>query len=268
MKKLIEFLKDNVNTNSELPYSLISSFKEQYIVDVPISKPLLVFVLKGTKHLGKNDEIIIEAGNFIFLSNSIDLDMRNIPNREEYLAMLIEFEYGDFKSFALNSKTSKKSIQGEITESLVSTLLQFVEWANFAPRSMWNFRREEILHFLNYLGPEDVSSIFSLPSLSHKVEALFNEDQIKDIGVDFVCAQLGVSESTLRRKLKQEGSSFQEIKDRSRLGKALFLIQTTREPVGIIAGMCGFQSQSRFTEKFKKHFKITPTELRNTRVKD
>jgi AraC-like DNA-binding protein len=35
-----------------------------------------------------------------------------------------------------------------------------------------------------------------------------------------------------------------------------------------VAERCGYQSQSRFTDKFKQFFGVTPTELRKTRMRD
>lgn len=75
-----------------------------------------------------------------------------------------------------------------------------------------------------------------------------------------------MSESTLRRKLKSELTSVQEIKDKTRQGLALHLLQTTQYSIGIIAEKCGYQSQSRFTERFKKHFGLTPSDLRKTKM--
>ena len=77
-----------------------------------------------------------------------------------------------------------------------------------------------------------------------------------------------MSESTLRRKLKAEGTSLQEIKDQSRLGLGLHLLQTTQDPITLIAEKCGYQSQSRFTNRFKGRFGLTPSELRKTKMED
>jgi len=75
-----------------------------------------------------------------------------------------------------------------------------------------------------------------------------------------------MSESTLRRKLKAEGTSIQEIKDQTRMGFGLHLLQTTKKSISIIAQECGYQSQSRFTSRFKDRFGLTPTELRKTKL--
>jgi transcriptional regulator GlxA family with amidase domain len=62
--------------------------------------------------------------------------------------------------------------------------------------------------------------------------------------------------------------NLQDIKDRARLSLGLHLLQTTVEPIGIVAEKCGYHSQSRFTERFKTHFGLTPSELRKTKMTD
>jgi AraC-like DNA-binding protein len=89
-----------------------------------------------------------------------------------------------------------------------------------------------------------------------------------ELTIDIICEHLLMSESKLRRKLKLEGTSVQEIKDQARLGLALHLLQTSSNSIGVIADKCGYQSQSRFTERFKKRFGLTPSELKKTKMTD
>jgi AraC-like DNA-binding protein len=84
--------------------------------------------------------------------------------------------------------------------------------------------------------------------------------------MEYICQQLAMSESTLRRKLKSEGTTIQDIKDQVKLGLGLHLLQTTLDPIGIIAQKSGYYSQSKFTERFKRRFGLTPSELRKTRM--
>ncbi len=76
-----------------------------------------------------------------------------------------------------------------------------------------------------------------------------------------------MSESTLRRKLSVEGTSMQEIKDQVKLGLGLQLLQTSNHSIVFIAEQCGYQSQSRFSSRFKKRFGLTPSALRKTKEK-
>jgi len=268
MEKLINSVKNVVSKKKQLPFSVYSCLKEQNIVNVPIIKPMLIFVLSGIKKLGENNQVICPAGHFIFLSNRPTIDMRNIPSNHEYFALLIEFEHNDFNIFNEKSMLSNKYISGEIAPVLESTIQQFIEWSVFAPVSMWSHRRQEILQVMYHMGYEDVSSILKHTSITNKLQQIMNNDISAEFHSDFLCEQLAMSESTLRRKLKLEGTSIQKIKNQVRLGHALHLVQSTIEPVGHIAEQCGYHSQSRFTEKFKQLFGLTPTQLRKTKMHD
>ncbi|BBF84563.1 transcriptional regulator, AraC family [Aquitalea magnusonii] len=76
--------------------------------------------------------------------------------------------------------------------------------------------------------------------------------------------QFFMGESTLRRKLDQEGHSFRKILDQVRLNTALGLLQSTQLPIGEIARQCGYASHSRFSQRFQKQFGIKPMQLRAT----
>jgi len=267
MKNLIKSAKTATDDNTNLPFSIYSSVKEQHIANVPVMKPLLIFVLSGLKQLGK-DKVICPTGSFVFLSNSPTIDMRNIPDSEDYFAVLIEFEYGDFDQFKLKKNSSKKYFQGEINSVLEKSLHQYIELSTFAPSEALHFRKKELLQLIYLSGYEDVSAIAEPPSLSHQVYDIISEDISEDWGGERLSDHLFMSESTLRRKLKAEGSSIQGIKNRTKLGHGLHLVQTTMDNIGRIAEDCGYQSQSRFTDQFKILFGMTPTELRKTRMHD
>ncbi|WP_084683746.1 helix-turn-helix domain-containing protein [Psychromonas hadalis] len=48
----------------------------------------------------------------------------------------------------------------------------------------------------------------------------------------------------------------------------IHLLQTTHFSIGLISEKCGYQSQSRFTDRFKTLFGLTPSELRKTKMAD
>ena len=105
LNKLIDIAKNFIKHHANLPFSVYSSYREQTITNVPILKPLLIFILSDKKQLGKHGVIECLSGSFVFLSNSPRIDMRNIPIQEEYFAVIIDFEYEDFlelsKSYAI-----------------------------------------------------------------------------------------------------------------------------------------------------------------------
>ncbi|PKG39424.1 helix-turn-helix transcriptional regulator [Psychromonas sp. Urea-02u-13] len=270
MKALINTINTLETGNNPLPFSIYSSTKEQNLLNVPVIKPLLIAILSGDKQLGEDTDITCTAGEFVFLSNTASVNMRNIPKQNSYHALLIEFDYQDFENLQINSANEATLCIGDITETLAKCLEQFVEWSAWAPVELWPLRRKEILQLLCHMGHKEILSMATDTNLAHQVHAFFS-DQLAHSGTlssEYICHQLAMSESTLRRKLKSQNTTAQEIKDQARLGLGLHLLQSTHDAIGLIADQCGYQSQSRFTERFKALFGLTPSELRKTKLTD
>lgn len=268
MVSLLSTIKKTLNEKHELPFSVYSSIKEQSLLNVPIVKPLLIVVLSGNKVLGRDNELTCHAGEFIFLSDSPAINMRNIPNAQEYFALLIEFDYQDFDGFQTSGFNNKHYCIGKTTSLLESCLQQFVESSQWAPKQLWSLRKREIIELLCFMGHKEILSMVGQQKIGHRLHDLFCEQRFNELSMAHICNQLAMSESTLRRKLKFEGTSLQEIKDQARLGLGLHLLQTTHHSIGSISQECGYQSQSRFTDRFKGLFGLTPSELRKTKLAD
>lgn len=268
MNNIIDVAKEAIKKQPQLPFSVYSSHKEQMITNVPITKPLLIFILTGTKQLGKCGLVECLSGSFVFLSNSPRIDMRNIPSQEEYFAVLIDFENEAFSDLPKNSAPYKKYFQGEINPMLASALCQFMEFSSIAPSKIMSMRKKEILEILYLSGYTDICNIVEPPSLSEKVQSMISNDISFDWSAGLIASNLYMSVSTLRRKLQNEGNNIHDIRHRVRLGHGLHLLQTTQLYIGNIAEQCGYQSQSRFTEQFKLLFGMTPREIRKTKMLD
>lgn len=267
MQTLINSIHNTEVGNQPRPYSIYSSTKEQNLLNVPVVKPLLIAVLCGDKELG---DITCTAGQFVFLSNTSAVNMRNIPKQQSYFALLIEFEYQDFDNMQVTPSHKKHLCIGDITITLEKYLQQFIEWSAWAPQALWSVRRKEIIQLMCHMGHKEILSMVTDPNVAHRVHALFSEQLQRSevLTVEHICNKLAMSESTLRRKLKSQGTTMQAIKDQATLGLGLHLLQSTHETIGLISEKCGYQSQSRFTERFKGLFGLTPSELRKTRMTD
>lgn len=268
MNSIHLLIKELSNSKLELPFSVYSAYQEQKIQNVPIVKPLLIVILNGLKQLGKTGEITCIPNSFIFLANSSSIDMRNIPNQEEYLALLIDFDYDDFNGMTKSHHNSKTYIKGEVDNILKNALLQFLDFSRIAPIALTKFRKREILEILYYSGYTDIFNMYRNIRLSDSVEKIVYENLKSNVSIEIIASKLFMSSSTLRRKLKSEGTDFQSIKNRVRLGHGLHLLQTTDTSIGNIADLCGYQSQSKFTENFKSLFGVTPRALRKTKMPD
>ena len=104
------------------------------------------------------------------------------------------------------------------------------------------FRKREIISLLCHMGHEEVLSMVGNPKIGHQLHDIFYEQNFKPLTIEYICEQLAMSESTLRRKLKAEGTNLQEIKDQARLSFGLHLLQTSDYSIILIADKCGYQS--------------------------
>ena len=268
MNNLISASQALAQSNIDLPFSVYSSIQEQRILNVPIVKPMFIAVLAGCKQLGKLGDVVCQPGEFVFLSDNPDINMRNIPKNNAYYAILIEFDFEDFEGLPLQSGIDQNICTGPISKELKLCLDQFVEWSKNSPPEMWRLRKKEIIQLLYHMGYTQIPTIASPKKVSQKVFSIFSKKPSAEISSSSICDSLAMSESTLRRKLKAEGTSLQDIKDQTRMGFGLHLLQTTKKSISIIAQECGYQSQSRFTSRFKDRFGLTPSELRKTKLTD
>ena len=79
-----------------------------------------------------------------------------------------------------------------------------------------------------------------------------------------VAENLHMSESSLRRKLKAEGTTFQELLDQVRKQLAYEYLNATRLPVAEVARLLGFDDTTNFRRAFRRWSGQTPSEYRNS----
>lgn len=83
---------------------------------------------------------------------------------------------------------------------------------------------------------------------------------------DQMAARLHVAEATMRRRLKQEGYTYQSIKDDLRRDIAIGELQTTARSIADIAAAVGFAEPSAFHRAFRKWTGMRPTDYRPARA--
>lgn len=73
---------------------------------------------------------------------------------------------------------------------------------------------------------------------------------------------LFLTKRTLIRRLKEEGSSFQEIKDLVRRDKAIYYLTSRNSSIGEIAGKIGYSDPSVFSRAFRTWTGVSPARYR------
>jgi len=82
-----------------------------------------------------------------------------------------------------------------------------------------------------------------------------------------LCARLGMSPRTLRRKLGAQRTSYQTLLDEARQRDARHLLEASDLDVQTISARVGFDNPANFTRAFKRWTGCTPSGVRHSRVK-
>jgi AraC-like DNA-binding protein len=81
---------------------------------------------------------------------------------------------------------------------------------------------------------------------------------LEKLSFDVVAQELHTTTHTLRRRLKDEGNSFQEIKDSIRRDQAMVMLDKPENSIQSIAEHLGFSESAAFSRAFKKWTGLTP----------
>jgi AraC-like DNA-binding protein len=97
------------------------------------------------------------------------------------------------------------------------------------------------------------------PSVASSVRRLLRRHaDLAQLTLEDVAQSLDMSSQTLRRRLREEGNGFQEIKDSVRKESAIELLIDGTRPINDIAVVLGFSEPSAFHRAFKKWTGLTP----------
>lgn len=252
-------------------FGRVACVKELRLRLVPFFEPCVIFVLNGTKHLG--DDAVGEGG-CLAVPAPTNFHMGNVPSGEtgDYLALVFPFTTEDinFVRDALTTdahagppeRASKELVTYAFDEDALDALDHYLQSGVSDSPARVQHRKREILLILAERDPRILSLAGGVSGWSQRLRALFAEDPAHAWPMDEVCTRLAVTESTLRRALRKEDTSFRELLSEFRLSNALMDILMSTAPIYQIAHDNGFQSVSRFSENFRKRFGATPSDVR------
>ena len=110
--------------------------------------------------------------------------------------------------------------------------------------------------------PGDVNSAVSRKSWIDQVRMIVNKRLIDTPGIDEIAEQLHLHPQTLRRRLAQEGITFNDVKTQCRHDTALYHLGRSNLSIESIAQRTGFSESSAFTRAFKTWTGMTPQDYR------
>ncbi|WP_269620062.1 AraC family transcriptional regulator [Zhongshania sp. BJYM1] len=99
-------------------------------------------------------------------------------------------------------------------------------------------------------------------SWTAQVRMIVNKRLIDTPGIEEIAEQLHLHPQTLRRRLAQEGTTFNDVKTQCRYDTALYYLGRSKLSVESIAQRTGFSESSAFTRAFKGWTGMTPQHYR------
>ncbi len=101
------------------------------------------------------------------------------------------------------------------------------------------------------------------PAYTRRVlDHLEQEDGLLNTSMESIADDMHVTTRTLRRKLTEEGTTFQELKDGVRRDTAIHFLSRPSLPISEISRKLGFSEPAAFTRAFKQWTGVTPKAFR------
>jgi AraC-like DNA-binding protein len=112
---------------------------------------------------------------------------------------------------------------------------------------------------------KELMGIEPMQTMEDVVMALLNTSAATgSVTAESIAKLLGVEPWTLRRALRQEGTSFRALRNRFIARKACLLLADTNLPVEKIAEQLGYREPKSFRRAFKSSTGVSPTDFRNS----
>lgn len=131
-----------------------------------------------------------------------------------------------------------------------------------------NHELERLLKERTQALAEATRKLDALNQASHLVRAYLEPRLEMDPDIETTAAALHYSRRTLTRHLKEENTTFQQIKDRVRYTAAMQLLANSTLSIHAIAAKIGFTHPTTFHRAFKKWTGTTPLAYQRTEKQD
>ncbi|WP_273824113.1 helix-turn-helix transcriptional regulator [Pseudomonas asplenii] len=259
---------------SRLGTSVIQARQPHALQRVPIFVTTLCRIRQGEKLMSWDDrQMRVGSRHLILLPAGRELAINNFPGTQGYyIADTVSFPTELLRAFsarhgqqinALPAQVGPQELCVPLDRHITGAWESLLEAINTdAPEALRIHYAEAVLLALTLGGWAGPVLLDRRDPLCERVQQIVMSAPARDWTVADVAERLHLGASTLRRQLANEDDSFSNILENVRLGMALHWLQTTPRPIGEIAAASGYASASRFAVRFRKHYGLSPRELR------
>jgi AraC-like DNA-binding protein len=252
-----------------------SCYEPQKISKVTFSKPAALLVVSGSKEIElASRRFVAKAGELLIVPADVEFWLAKLPDPVSglYQGLGFRFDIETVEEFqrsygrGLESWNLSSNWHAPASEATLEWIIQWLDWSSKYPPSLHvqRHRLVELLLLLAQAGLAGNILVSRNPSWRQRIGQMICLDPARAWRCQDLCRMLGVSESAMRRHLRVERTSFRDLLEETRLMSGLVMVQETSLTICQVADAVGYRSQSRFTDRFKERFGVTPTMLRRS----
>ncbi|AXY02784.1 AraC family transcriptional regulator [Vibrio alfacsensis] len=241
----------------------------QKLRNVKIHSPSIIQIITGSKRLyWKESTLDLSHSKWLLCEASESLSFENLPQKGKFLSRMFSFHCLPTEAMLELSESVDDGEERPILDSdkalqdTLNALFSFDQQTmSQETQTFWlmglyqQLAERGVLHHLFATANT---------SFSQKLSRYLSHSPGEDHTLELVAEHFAMSRATMIRKLKQEGTQYREVLAEVRLNHALYLMQNGYYNVTMLAQLCGYQSEGRFSQRFKGKFGLTPSDYMKT----
>ena len=223
-------------------------------------KCAIVLVRQGRKAAQTKDaETVIRAGYLGVLPARVPLIIENQPSQGSYIASALLFDETALQELAVPPGDPHATSR----DDRLTTAFERAATALDDPLCPERLREHAVREVLLWLAEVGIGFGSPVPlGFKDQLRAHVSAEPDHPWRAAEAARAMAVSEATLRRRLSSDGTTFGNVLADVRMTLALGLLQTTSLPINRIALDVGYACPSRFAQRFRARFGITPSAIR------
>ena len=246
------------------------SSQPQALRNVPVYIPSIILVETGYKLLNwQTETLTFDNSKWLFAHADQSLTFINQPSTIPFRSIQVCFSSAPAPTI-IEAMADVSIYQAKSPEVNSSAKLDFALKQLLAMQEL-EFNVQTQQQYLNAfyqvlleVGVLHLLFPVSVISMRARVCRFFSSNPAKPHLIDELCEHFGLSKSTLTRRLAKEGTTYRDLLSEARMLHALSLMQTRPYKQLELALACGYQSESRFGQRFFKQFGLTPKQYMKT----
>jgi len=253
--------------------SLLIQHSELFIHDVYINKPQLVLIQNGSLSITCQEQMVtLQSGEMLVLNSGQTLSLtHHLSENGPFSCAIMAWDHQLLSDAGLHATGFSPPliavdtlqviphIPSAFKQSFTDTHTAIL-WHHGLPAPITRHRMLEQLLWLSQLGVR--YSLQHTESVTQQVRELLINNLHKSFTAAEVAEHLMMNEVMLRRRLAAENCVLRNLMIDVRMTHALRLLQCTDLAISHIAHQVGYESGSRFAERFRKRFGFAPTAIR------